>query len=73
MKSYMIVMLSTTMAFKAKKLLNQHSVPCRVVKTPIRYTTAGCSHSLIVDADYLQQAKELINGAKIGIKTIVEV
>ncbi len=73
MKSYMIVMLSTTIAFKAKKLLNQNSVPCRVVKTPIRYTSAGCSHSLLVDEEYLKQAKEILNGAKIGVKGIVEV
>ncbi len=72
MKSYMIVTLSTTMAFKAKRILNQNSVPCKVVKTPIKYTSAGCSHSLIVDQNDIDRAKQLLDG-KIGIKTIVEV
>ncbi|MBR5496169.1 MAG: DUF3343 domain-containing protein [Oscillospiraceae bacterium] len=72
MKSYMIVTLSTTMAFKAKRLLNQNSVACKVVKTPIKYTTAGCSHSLIVSERDITAAKQIL-GDKFGIKTIVEV
>lgn len=67
-----IIVSSVTYAMKAKELLNNAGIHCRIEKVKKQFVQRGCTHGVIIKSSKLQNAKELLMSERIRIYDILE-
>lgn len=72
MKKYAITIGTVTQAIKARDILRKNGFKVSVKKANLPLDNYGCVYSVILEANNISSAKELLLKAGINIKAITE-
>ncbi len=70
MQKIYINMPSVTFAMKSEKILRANHIYGLVVKTPSRFSSRGCSYSIVINSNQLEAAKNILDKNNIIINDI---
>ena len=64
-------MPSITFAMKSEKILRANHIYGLVVKTPSQFSNRGCSYSIVIDSNQLDNARSILSKNNIRINDII--
>lgn len=67
---YLFVLSSVTYAMKAKEILFEYGISASIEKVKRQYTQRGCSYGVIVKANDVESARQLLSNSGITVFNI---
>ena len=70
-KQYSILLvLSTSHALKAEKILKEAGIPCKLIPVP-RHISSDCGSCVRVEKNQVERAQTLIKAARVGVEGVI--